>query len=184
MTAYPEPLVARVTGIGRPRLKKARLANLTKGPDWWLAESTVTYGTDGLKKLLLALGLNAADLAWPEPPTPPDVPPEPDRPASAALDPTAESAEADSATVAVAEVVVEKIVAEAAPALRELVVRKIAWNPSIVMAWDAATEREVRVRVRSNVNFRPGMVLRARAPEQADGLWFMEGNCPRWPGRY
>ena len=180
---YPEPMVARVTGIKRPALKRARMSALEKGPDWWLAESVVTYGEDGLKKLLVALGLDAADLAWEEPLAVSSPLPESESAASADADPTQA---APCGPVEPLEPVVEKIAAAVpvARALLDLTVRKVAWNPTIVMAWHEAEAREVRVRVRNNVNFRPGMVLRARAPEQADGLWCMEGNCPRWPGRY
>lgn len=177
---FAEPLVARVTGIRRPALKKARLANLQKGTDWWLADSVVTYGAEGLKKLLVSLGLNAGDLTWPEGVVGPEGGGTPERAAFAPPDPTAEA----SVEPGPAEIVAQATAAVPTRALRELVVRKVAWNPTIVLASPGDAQEEVRVRVRDNKNFRPGMVLRAREPEDAGGLWFMEGNCPRFPGRY
>jgi len=182
LQVYPEPMVARVTGVARVAIKRARAASLEKGPDWSLVDSVVTYGPDGLKKLLSALGLRADDLAWPVPPGPPRGGFEAGPLAAATREGSGDAVHGASPATVVAEAVAEAAAVETARALVELVVLKNVFNPGLLIARHGATE--VRVRVRSNVNFRPGMVLRARAPIQAGGLWHMEGNCPRRPGHY
>lgn len=54
-------------------------------------------------------------------------------------------------------------------------------NPFIVLAADA-DGGVCRVRVKNKVNFRPGMVLRCE--HVAADLYTLNGNCPRFPGKY
>lgn len=179
MNLYPEPLVARVTGVNRHVLAAARRMHLQKGDDWTLENSVTCYLPSGLKKLLAALGLSDAALAWPDAPTatddrsatPPDVTPDPEKnPVPPA--PSAVATRVDAVGAG-----------DSARPLVDLKVTAISRNPSIVHA--AATGRPaVLVRVRTNMNFVVGMPIRARAPAPGGTLYFFEGQCPRWKGRY
>ncbi len=67
MTTYPETLVARVTGIDKRTVAKARKAHaLAKPADWLTENSCVVYTGDGLKKICAVLGVDAAALRGPE----------------------------------------------------------------------------------------------------------------------
>lgn len=66
MRTYPEPLVARVTGLKKRRLVAVRRASLVRGDDWQIERNVVHYTPAGLEKLLAALGLASATLVWPE----------------------------------------------------------------------------------------------------------------------
>ena len=60
-------------------------------------------------------------------------------------------------------------------------VLKKTLNPRIILATDG-TGRVVRVRVKSNEKFRPGMAL--KATHVAADLYQLAGNCPRFVGKY
>jgi hypothetical protein len=162
---YPEPMVARVTGLSRTILKRARGKGLEKGTDWLLVKSVVTYPAGGLKKLLASAGVDSAALAWPIPPGAPLDSPAVD--GGAALDATGVAA------------AIEELVQ---PEWVEIVVERVVPNPTILFARHGA--ETVRVRVRSNENFVQGMKIKARPPEDEGGLWWLVGNCPRWKGRF
>ena len=77
------------------------------------------------------------------------------------------------------------------PAIQELVplvVVRLVPNPRIVFCQkkNAAEESPLlRLRVRSSENFMPGMEVRACRPVPGSpDLYDMEGNCPRWKGRW
>lgn len=64
--------------------------------------------------------------------------------------------------------------------IRTLQCVRTVMNDRIVIAFDGGTE--VRVRVKTSKNFRPGMDVPA---EFVDGsLWTFVGRLPRWPGKY
>lgn len=65
MRTYPEPLVARVTGLKKRRIVGVRKASLTRGDDWQIERNVVHYTPAGIEKLLVALGLTSAGLVWP-----------------------------------------------------------------------------------------------------------------------
>jgi hypothetical protein len=74
-----------------------------------------------------------------------------------------------------------------APTLKRMRVQAIPRNPKLVLAVPAdekngGPEHVVRVRVRSNQNFLPGMELNARMESEEQGV--LEGRCPRYRGRY
>jgi hypothetical protein len=72
-----------------------------------------------------------------------------------------------------------------APTLMRVRVRQIPRNPRMLIAEpvEKNTEvQEIRVRVRSNQNFLPGMELTARMEDRDLGV--LEGRCPRYRGRY
>jgi hypothetical protein len=73
-----------------------------------------------------------------------------------------------------------------APAvLADLVVKIVYANPRLLLATTTADDgasREVRVRVKNNLNFRPRMTIKAR--QIGPDLYQQEGRCPRFPGRY
>lgn len=78
---------------------------------------------------------------------------------------------------------------EAPPdAVEELMVNRIYPNPHLVEcvrpAKGARPATRVLVRVPLNKNFRPRMVLRARADVNNPNLYRLEGRCPRFPGRW
>jgi hypothetical protein len=54
-------------------------------------------------------------------------------------------------------------------------------NPHIVFAEVEGETGELMVRVKSNVNFRPGMRLKVEKTAQG---WALAGRCPRFPGRW
>lgn len=70
------------------------------------------------------------------------------------------------------------------PALTELVVFKTFPNPRLLLAKMIADPLQlpVNVQVANNLNFRPGMKLKAK--QLRPGVFRMEGRCPRYPGRY
>ena len=66
------------------------------------------------------------------------------------------------------------------PEVEELVMVRAFRNPKLIEA-RRKNGVGVMVRVQSNENFRPGMVLRA---VQGQTLWALKGRCPRFPGKY
>jgi hypothetical protein len=164
---FPEPLVARSTGVNRERVAAARKASLVKGDDWTLENSVVCYSAEGLKKLLGALGLAEGAFAWP-------------RAACEGGDPKATPLRGEPDVKKSVEVVAA---AEAARPVVDLKVAALSRNPTIIEAV-GPDARRVSVRVRSNVNFLPGMALKAREPAPGASLYHFEGQCPRWKGRY
>ncbi len=182
MKGYGEPLVARVTGVARHKLKLVRDKSLEKPADWSLEKSVVTYSERGLEKLLSELGLVREGLDLPQIPT--FLPPGLSSPSVEAGPPESLDTQGSGDAVAGSDKkfwMVRRAVAERA--LVELRVVKLTRNPRLLMARAGEDGEPVRVRVRSNANFRPGMKLKAREPEDADGAWAMEGRCPRFPGR-
>lgn len=69
----------------------------------------------------------------------------------------------------------------AAQAAQELIVKRVYPNPRLLLAL-APDGADVRVRVRNNQNFTPKMKL--LAVPIGDGLYQMQGRCPRYKGRY
>jgi hypothetical protein len=69
-----------------------------------------------------------------------------------------------------------------------LVVVRLVPNPRIIFCRkkNAAEESPLlRLRVRSSENFMPGMEVRSCRPVPGSpDLFDMEGNCPRWKGRW
>ena len=65
------------------------------------------------------------------------------------------------------------------PVEKEMVVTNIPFNSRMVICGD------VRVKVRSNQNFKRGMKLRARPPLTNESkLWVLVGRSPRWKGKW
>lgn len=184
MTSYPEPMVARVTGVSREVVATTRKAALVKLEDWTLVDSVVCFTAPGLKKLLSSLGLAEDAFAWEGAPaapgdrsaTPPSAPSDPEKNSSVPAAVSPAGAVAARVEAAAAEV--------AARAAVDLTVTKISRNPTIVHASPGPGAEDVLVRVRTNVNFTAGMPITARAPAVGSQLYHFEGNCPRWKGRY
>lgn len=65
-----------------------------------------------------------------------------------------------------------------------LVVTRGARNARILMAKKKEGGAEVRVRVRSNVNFMAGMEIRATPHPEYDDFFDLVGRCPRQRGRW
>lgn len=175
---YPEPLVARTTGVNRETVAAARKSILEKGTDWTLENSVVCYSADGLKKLLRTLGLAEAPFVWP------DAGNATGDPAATPLRFTSVPQKISVSAGAVAARVAAAGVTAAARPLVDLRVTTLSRNPSIVHASADGGRTLVLVRVRTNVNFTAGMLIRARAPGPGGTLYHFEGQCPRWKGRY
>lgn len=67
------------------------------------------------------------------------------------------------------------------PDLQELQVKRVYPNPRLLLA-TLPNGDEVRVQVKTNLNFRPRMMIKARCVEGT--LYQLVGRCPRYPGRY
>ena len=65
----------------------------------------------------------------------------------------------------------------------ELSVVKLPKNPKILHCVQGKLPGVYVVRVNSNKNFKPGMVLKARRA-QGDRIWYLDGRAPRWRGRW
>lgn len=205
MTTYPEPLVARALGPKKSILVEVRRTMLKKGDHWVMANNVVNYTPAGLAALCRAMELDqqpvldevekispaappppanaattpapatAAAEASPSPPgpTPPAVTVEPAAPATEekkspdgpAVDPAIELA-AQVAQVAPKREAVDIVVSGRSP------------NPLIVFG--SLDGKQVKVRVRNNANFIPGLVLTAKP--SSDGPYLMIGHPPRWRG--
>ena len=61
---------------------------------------------------------------------------------------------------------------------KEFKVTKIPFNRTMLICGD------VKVRVRDNSKFIPGMVVKARPPAEGYSVWVIEGRGPRWRGRW
>ena len=192
MDSYPEPMVARATGVAKRVLAATRQARLTKGADWTLSsKAVVEYTPEGLEKICAALRLDAALVRG----APADAVPQAQfacRPPVVAeravgldacgIEATACGGGAVEAMVAeVAEVVavaVEKL--PEPPAAEWLEVTRTVINPQIVMARVEGEGPEVAVRVRSYLTWLPGCWMQARRAGAA--LFIHEGRAPRWRG--
>lgn len=192
---FPEPMVARVIGVAKPRLVALRKTKLTRDTDWTLAKAVVVYTEAGLAKILAELGLAETAFTWPEAEMVGQDSDNADGHAPAATDGADEATEsatkpelaknsADGAVAAVAKAVDAVKSHDARLALVDLVVVRTSRNPSILYAVPAEGGEEVPVKVASNMNFIAGMRLQARAEGAGGSLYFLEGRCPRWRGRY
>lgn len=178
MNSFPEPMVARVTGCSRETLVGVRRTFMEKDTHWTLENSVVCYTPAGLKKLLEATGLGNEAFAWEAAPTGKGDP-------SATPLRSASDVKKISPGGPVRAVAAGVAAAGAAVAARPLValrVTAISRNPAIVHATDGQATHLVRVR--TNENFTVGMPIKARAPAAGSTLYYYEGNCPRWKGRY
>lgn len=192
MDSYPEPMVARATGVAKRVLAAARQAKLTKGLDWALSsKAVVEYTPDGLEKICAALRLDAALVRG----APAEVPAQAQfaaRPPvvaerAAGMDACGIEASACgggaveaelSSVVAVVAVAVEKLPEPPAPEWLE--VTRTVINPQVVMARVSGAGPEVAVRVRSFLTWLPGCWMQARRAGAA--LYIHEGRAPRWRG--
>lgn len=81
----------------------------------------------------------------------------------------------------------EKKAADEAPTtqgeVKTFTVSRVTRNPKIILAKKEGGE-EVRVRVKNNRNFLPGMEVRARQDLAYDDVFVLEGRCPRYRGRW
>lgn len=68
------------------------------------------------------------------------------------------------------------------PKTASAVVERPSANKMILFCTICGLPRQ-RVRVRDNAKFVAGMVIRVRRMREK-GLWTMEGNCPRFRGRF
>lgn len=196
MTSYPEPMVARATGVAKRELAATRQARLTKGSDWVLSsKAVVEYTPAGLEKICAALRLDAALVRGGPAETVPQAqfacrpPVVAER--AAGLDACgieasscpggAVGVELPQAAMVVAEMVskvVEKL--PGPPPLEWLEVTRTVINPQLVMARVGGAGPEVAVRVRSHLTWLPGCWMQARRAGVA--LFIHEGRAPRWRG--
>ncbi len=71
----------------------------------------------------------------------------------------------------------------AVPEVVELQVLRVYPNPRLLAAKTAAGDL-VLVSVPKNKNFRPRMQIKARPPANGSTLYYLDGRCPRYPGRW
>lgn len=192
MTSYPEPMVARATGVAKRVLAATRQARLTKGVDWALSsKAVVEYTPEGLEKICAALRLDAALVrAMPAEAAPqaqfacrPPVVPERAAGGDACgIEASAGGGGAVEAEIPRAAVVVAEVVQKLPepPAPEWLEVTRTVINPQIVMARVRGAGPEVAVRVRSFLTWLPGCWMQARRAGAA--LFIHEGRAPRWRG--
>lgn len=201
MRTYSEPLVARVTGIPKRVIATHRRRLCAKRVDWQVVGAVVHYTEAGLKKICGALGLDAAALTWPaeaptsEPPagvaetapgaeksTPGPVP----SPGgllgkiASAVGLGRPAAEAPAGAARVVGAAVAQAEREA-PQPIAVTVTAISPNPTIVIGRAAGIDGLVSVKVRSNRNFIPGLVVRA-TPINGHRYFAQVGRPPRWRG--
>ncbi len=169
---YPEFMVAKAIGPKKSVLVQIRRTVLKKTIDWVLVNSVVNYTEAGLVAVCRALELDHSGIMEelkkilePPPPAGDAVPatsaaPEKNSPESGLISP---------APAAAARAVVPEV---------DIIVTGRSPNPLIVFG--RLDDVPVKVRVRNNVNFIPGLVLSAKPG--ADGLFLMVGHPPRWRG--
>lgn len=119
-------------------------------------------------------------IAEPAPALPPGAPPAVNPP----HDPVVCGGPADVVAALVEARVEDLAHQEQARPLVVLRVRKIPLNPHLILARLEGGTTDVRVRVKTNVNFIPGMPIRARAPAAGSDVYSHEGHCPRRRGHY
>lgn len=66
----------------------------------------------------------------------------------------------------------------------ELTVLRIPSRNTRILEAEKKDGRRVRVRVHNNVNFVPGMTIRARTDGPYEDVMTLEGRCPRFRGRW
>lgn len=179
MRTYPEPMVSRVIGVAKPRLAVHRKLRLTREEDWVLDNAVVAYTEAGLKKMLEVLGLSGAVFDWPSSGSGGN-PPAAFAARIEAIDGAGGAVETSSMLEKIHESVERLEAADDARPRVKLTVSRVSRNPTIVYGVTLEGE-EVPVKVANNVNFIPEMVLEAR-PE--GNVYYFEGRCPRWRGRW
>jgi hypothetical protein len=73
------------------------------------------------------------------------------------------------------------------PEAVELIVLRLLPNPRLLVAVfpdDLARRHTLYVSVAMNKNFRPGMRIKTRPPDNGTAIYKLEGRCPRYPGRW
>lgn len=169
---YPEFQVARVIGPKKAVLVQIRRTVLKKDSDWVLVNSGVHYTAVGLVAVCRALELDHSVILEElkkilEPPPPgSDAAP---APGPETQKNSAEPGPDASAPAAAPREVVPEV---------DIVVTGRSPNPLIVFG--RLDHVPVKVRVRDNAHFIPGLVLSAKPG--ADGLFLMVGHPPRWRG--
>lgn len=180
---YPEFLVARVIGPKKSVLVEVRRTILKKSTDWVLINSVVHYTPAGIAGVCRAMELEhdliieelKKNLAPSEPAT--AVPPAESTPPPAPDSGGDEKKLPDPSPIATTPPA--PAAAPRGPAAEvDIVVTGRSPNPLIVFGRLDCVP--VKVRVRDNANFIPGLVLRAK--HSSDGPFLMVGNPPRWKG--
>lgn len=201
-----EARLSDVLGLPRKTVKKIRGDALEQGRDWIYADSgAVRYSIQGVERTLASLGIPAEKIAALLPPATPapalapqnepalermGVPPLPDalRATEPAPDTPPASPPADSApNPAPAAPPPPPAAPPAEPALdladpsvvNVTVTRCYALNRHLVSG--TIDTKEVRVRVKSNLKLRPGMVL--RCTHDTEDLYELAERLPRWVGK-
>lgn len=164
-----EKRLAEALGLSRATVKDVRANTLEKNSDWiYLDTGAVHFSRTGIERTLAHLGIPAEKIALllpaparqvasaplaDLPPSPsPDLPPN----EPAALDLSAPNVEEVSVT------------------------RCFSMNKHIIAG--VIGERPVRVRVKSSLKLRPGMVLRCTL--ESGDLYELAERLPRWPGKH
>jgi hypothetical protein len=174
MTGYTEPSISRATGIKKHRLVAARREHLEKGIDWATENHVVTYTESGLVKLCESLGLD-------------QILPIVEKISSGEGIEPAEAAPGESGPIA-AETEPAETVAQVAQEIEKTrgpieieLTRTQLPNPTVVIGKRLDTGELVTVKVRSNANFIPGLIVQA-SPVNRFKFFNQIGRPPRWRG--
>lgn len=178
LTNYPEFLVARAIGPKKAVLVEIRRTVLKKSVDWVLVNSVVHYTPIGMVALCRAMELEH-DLILEElkknspSPSPSDASPaSTDIPRQQdLLAPNGENEKPGAGVPPPAPVAPRPEI--------DVVVTGRSPNPQIVYG-RLDDHTPVKVRVRDNTHFTPGLILRAK--EGTSGIYLMVGPPPRWRG--
>lgn len=150
---YTETKIAAELGVNRSVIKAIRDEQLTPQEDWLMVRNQVTLTESGVGKVMASLSPPAASVDEAE----------------------------DSLKKSVAQL----------PSKGVVVCARIPRNPRMVLGVLMSVEdglaaeglgREVRVRVKSNVHFLPGMELPCYQEDW--DVWVLDRPCPRWKGRW
>ena len=152
-------------GISRDEMLLIRKTRLAEGVDWCLRKKRVWLAQAGVAKTAAAKGVAA--------------------PVSGCLDAQRADAARDGG---VAEAAGKKVAEEKGGAAALVMVRTCV-NPHIVLACPEGDDylrpkKTVRVRVRSNANFRRGMALPGILVAGYEDLFDLGRACPKKPGKW
>lgn len=185
-----EKLLAESVGVGVDPLRALRSARLKEGVHWRAVGRRVAYTAAGIEEVERLvreqMDVAAADKTL----APEGVAGATAGDQGSAGVMTAAAGEGGAVGVlhpgAAADVASLRAVAAAVAArpVEELRVVMTPRNPRMVLCRRVGGpdgEALQRVMVRSNENFLPGMAVRAK---RSGDVWYLEGRCPRWRGRW
>jgi len=163
-------------GVARETLRETRQRVLEEGRDWRTVANRVVLTGEGVRKLQAALGIPVEDAENGQKAAP-------TAPASAGAAETGKGREkALGGDLLVGDGPFTGAVSEKNAAAARLRVMRLVRNPRVVLARRLDGGEVLRLRVRDNGKYRPGMEVPAR---QVQGdLYEVVGRGPRWVGKW